>query len=211
MPDNLFGGEKTTETPTVTTQETVFKDPQLSSEEQDLLDLLKFISGVSGEGEGEGGFQFTETPQQKRLREFTESLQSQVSEDFVDPVLEAQIAGEKSQLEADLRRRLGPGFETSSSGIQALTGFDASANLRRQSARTGRQAGLTGNITELLQTGSAAQSESAGNIQNILSVLAGRKPTPISTRTVSTPGVKTTRKQPGLSDFVGLARGVVGG
>jgi len=166
---------------TKTTVETIYQEPSLSQEESNLLDLLKFVSGVSGETEGE--FQFTETPEQQRLREFTESLQEQVGSEFIDPVLEAQIASERTALEADLQRRFGSDWASSSAGIQTLASFEASADLQRQSARQGRQTSLTGDITDLLQTAVGTQSEGAGNISDILSVLAAREPVPIKQTT----------------------------
>lgn len=66
----------------------------------------------------------------------------------VDPALEADIQGEERRLRDRLLNQLGPGYETSSAGIEALGDFFQTATQIREGARTGQltlaeQLGLT--------------------------------------------------------------------
>ncbi len=54
----------------------------------------------------------------------------------VSPGLERDIAKQGETLRDRLASQLGPGFETSSPGIEALAGFEESANIAREGART---------------------------------------------------------------------------
>lgn len=56
----------------------------------------------------------------------------------VDPGLERNLKESRSQLEETLRKQVGPGYATSTPGIQALADFDARANELRYGARTGQ-------------------------------------------------------------------------
>lgn len=55
----------------------------------------------------------------------------------IDPALERDIASQGQTLKERLQQQLGPGFETSSAGIEAMSKFEESANVLRHQARKG--------------------------------------------------------------------------
>lgn len=56
----------------------------------------------------------------------------------VSPAMEAELAQQRADLEANLSRRLGPQWSQSTSGIQSMTEFDKRAGLMREEARRGQ-------------------------------------------------------------------------
>lgn len=56
-------------------------------------------------------------------------------EEGVSPYLESQLADERAKLEEDLSRRLGPNWQTTTPGMQALSDFDTRADLLREESQ----------------------------------------------------------------------------
>lgn len=56
----------------------------------------------------------------------------------VSPAMEAELAQQGADLEANLSRRLGPQWSQSTPGIQSMTEFDKRAGLMREEARRGQ-------------------------------------------------------------------------
>lgn len=91
------------------------------------------------------------------------SLKALRGELDVDPALEEDIRGGEEKLRNTLLARLGPGYDTSSPGIEALGDFFKNATLAREGARTGQltlaeQLGLTRQQQDIFARGSATDA-----------------------------------------------------
>ncbi|OGN42153.1 MAG: hypothetical protein A2093_07600 [Caulobacterales bacterium GWE1_67_11] len=76
--------------------------------------------------------------EQFALESTQEALKGIRGEVPVGDPFERRIAQDRTALREQLRRQLGPGFETSSPGIEALSQFEALANEARENIRFGR-------------------------------------------------------------------------
>lgn len=82
------------------------------------------------------------SPTQQHLRDLQDTLvtraQAAASGNLpVDPGLLADLQTQENQLHDNLRRQLGPGYETSSPGIEALAQFEKNKNLAIEASRRG--------------------------------------------------------------------------
>ena len=98
----------------------------------------------------------------------------------ISPALEKELAKKRSALTESLARKLGPNWETSTSGIQALRAFDESAELLREEARnqiinTGQSNIASASATELARRGQtlAELGEADTTTQNMLATMMG--------------------------------------
>ena len=88
------------------------------------------------------------------------SLKALRGELDIDPALEEDLRSGEERLRNTLLARLGPGYETSSPGIEALGDFFTNATIVREGARTGQltlaeQLGLTRQQQDIFARGSA--------------------------------------------------------
>lgn len=100
----------------------------------------------------------------------------------VDPVLERELETQESSLREMLREQLGPGFESSTAGIEALGRFNESAASLRSAAQHGQltlaeQLGLAraGQALTEMQAGSSGLSDPLGLASLGLSEIAGSR------------------------------------
>ena len=116
----------------------------------------------------------------------------------VDPALERDLANRKEEVKERLLRQLGPGFETSSPGIETLARFDEEAQVVRSAVRQGQ---LTTNEAVALGRTQAA-SDRQTRFLNTLSQFG----------TFPTSGVNPSavlNTQPGLPASIGATAGLL--
>jgi len=77
----------------------------------------------------------------------------------VSPALETDLATQESQLSEELSRRLGPNWQTSTPGIQAMGEFKKRADLLREEARRGQITTGEGMLINRLNQSSADQAK----------------------------------------------------
>jgi hypothetical protein len=111
----------------------------------------------------------------------------------ISPALEQELAKEEQKLTTDLSRRLGPSWQTSTPGIQAMSDFKRRSDLVKEEARqsTINQAG-----GQYLTARGQVATEKQQNVSNIAGLMAGKSslssvPTGVNTGTGSTTGVGT--------------------
>ena len=129
------------------------KDPETDPFLENIQDLqTRFYELALGQAESEGEL----APQRRELEEMLLKRSKDALEGNlpVDPTLERNLAESREQLRETLRQNLGPGFETSSAGIEALADFDKRAEELRYGARRGE---LT--LSEQLSGARAAQGQ----------------------------------------------------
>lgn len=91
-----------------------------------------------------------------------------------DPMLLRDLEQQRQTLEDDLRSRLGPGYDTSSAGIEALARFDEQANLvLDQSRRTVQQTSL-GDYAGISGLNEAAIGSAVGGASNLANLSAAQ-------------------------------------
>lgn len=114
-----------------------------------------------------------DTPEELLRRDLERGLlertQAALSGDLpIDPALERSIADRETQLRAQLMRQLGPGFETSSPGMEALSRFRRDVEQLRGSARRSDLATAAG-LSEGFTTGrERSRALDVAGIQDIL-------------------------------------------
>ena len=117
-------------------------------QQQDLLRPLLFNElGIREVRDASGnvtGFEKAPlTEEQTRVSDITKKLQERTQAALegnlpVDPGLERELSQGRMDLAESLRKQLGPGWETSSPGIQALAEFDKRAKELTAAARSGQ-------------------------------------------------------------------------
>jgi hypothetical protein len=145
-------------------------------------------------------------PQDPILQQFEDRLNAALTgEEPISPALEKQLTEEQKLLEADLSKRLGPDWASSTPGIQAMDKFKQRADLIREEARQGA----------ISQAGSqylAARGLLAGEKQQKVANIAGLMGNTSSLSNVPT-GVSTTNLSQltsgggGTADLSGLMGG----
>lgn len=147
------------------------EDPARELREQLELEFLnEQLAEIERRREQEGeteGLRQQELEIRQALNE--RSLQALRGELPVDPALEQQLERGEETLRERLAAQFGPGFETSTPGIQALEEFRRSAETLRSGARTGQ---LT--LAEQLSLGreQAAQARQQGNLAQLQAPLS---------------------------------------
>ena len=142
------------------TEERFRKLLEPSAEEEELAELERQIAKESGE----------------------RTLKGLRGELPLDPALERDIEKGRLELHEKLRSQLGPGFEISTPGIEALGDFDERANILRDAARRGQLTALEGigqtrTAASLSRTAQGAtMTESFGRLPTTLSNFASLMP-----------------------------------
>lgn len=117
------------------------------------------------------GFERLDDPT-RELREdiergFLERTQAALAGELpINPALETELSEQEERLREQLRRQVGPGFETSSPGIEALSEFQERATNLREAARRG-------DLTLAEQLGIARQGANEAQIDSFLQRLIG--------------------------------------
>lgn len=121
---------------------------QRALKEQDLLRPLLFSElGIEEQRDEAGALtgyrKAALTPEQQKAAEIESlfqdrSLKALKGELEVDPALERDLSEGERQLRDQMTRQLGPGWETSTPGIEALANFRKRADELRSAARTGQ-------------------------------------------------------------------------
>ena len=86
------------------------------------------------------------------------------------PYLEKQLGDERTKLEEDLSRRLGPDWQTSTSGIQAMSDFDTRADLLRTEEQ---QSTIASAGSQYLSARGLLAGEQQQKVSNISSLMGG--------------------------------------
>jgi hypothetical protein len=87
----------------------------------------------------------------------------------ISPALEESLNKQGSQMEQSLSNRLGPQWQTSTSGIQANKAFQQQADLTREEARRGLISNSTGLYSNMKSLDSNLNTQGLGNLNSSLS------------------------------------------
>lgn len=98
----------------------------------------------------------------------------------IDPALTRELDLQKNITMEDLRKQLGPGFSTSTPGIEALRNLSESQTNLRESARRG-------DITLAESLGVARSSSNDANLNNFITRLLGINQSPLATTGAANP------------------------
>jgi hypothetical protein len=148
-------GDTSVEAPQPTAEEKALQTEQLSllREQRAETEAFKpFLMQSMGFREGEGGA-LEQIPWEERLAamdpqeraghelasSYLERQQQALAGELpVSPAMEAELAKQKEELVAGLSGRLGPDWQASTPGIQAMSEFEKRAELLREEARRGQ-------------------------------------------------------------------------
>jgi len=150
--------------------------------------------------EGTGQYVAIEGEQDPLLAQLEERYTAALrGETEISPYLEKQLQDERAKLEEDLSRRLGPNWQTTTPGRQALSDFQTRADLLREEAR---QSTISSAGSQYLATRGLLAGERQQTISNLASLMGGGTSVPTSIPT----GIGG-----GGGDLSGLLSGMSGG
>lgn len=123
------------------------------------------------------------TPIERGNFELTGSIQTAlnnaISGNFVDPILEQQIAEEETVLTESIARQVGPRGEFSTPGIQKRESFERGAAFRRETAKS-QEIGRLGSLLFGVQGGTRADIGTRAGLTGLSEGILGSLQTPIS-------------------------------